>query len=94
MDKLKVGIVGCNGITLYSHIPAWVQLKDEVEIVAVSDRIEERMNIENIEGIPKNIKKYKDYHDMIADKDIDIIDIATPNYLHSIISVEALDLGQ
>lgn len=94
MDKLKVGIVGCNGITLYSHIPAWVQLKDEVEIVAVSDRIEERMNIENIEGISKNIKKYKDYHDMIADKDIDIIDIATPNYLHSIISVEALEAGK
>ena len=43
MKKFKIGIVGCGGIMQYAHLPAILALREELEIVAVSDIIEERM---------------------------------------------------
>ncbi|HGE71849.1 TPA: gfo/Idh/MocA family oxidoreductase, partial [Candidatus Poribacteria bacterium] len=39
---LKVAIVGTGMIANAGHIPAWKNLKDDVEIIAVSDMLEER----------------------------------------------------
>ncbi len=94
MSKLRLGLVGCGAIAKNAHIPAWLAISDEVEIVAACDIIAERTNIDEIPGVPKNIRKYTDYRDLLADKDVDIVDIATPNYMHTVIAADALNAGK
>ena len=91
MKKLKVGIVGVGGICQFAHLPAWKKLSDEIEIVAVCDSKKERMDIPEL---PANVKKYSNYIDLVKDEEIDIVDICTPNYMHSIVAVEALNNGK
>ena len=88
MEKLRIGIIGNGGIAKALHLPAYRNMKN-VEIVATCDIIKERMDeAEQILGY--SVKKYENYQDLIKDKNIDAIDICTPNYLHSIIAVLAL----
>ena len=41
-ETFKVAIIGTGMIATAGHIPAWKNLKDDVEIVAVADANEER----------------------------------------------------
>lgn len=92
MKKLKIGIVGNGGICKACHIPAYLHM-DNVEIVATCDIIPSRMDeVEEKVGHP--IKKYENYEDLINDVDVEAVDICTPNYLHSIIAVKALNANK
>ncbi|WP_182104378.1 Gfo/Idh/MocA family oxidoreductase, partial [Niallia taxi] len=42
MSKLRIGIIGCGGIANNKHFPALSHFKEECEIVAFCDVIEER----------------------------------------------------
>lgn len=91
MKKLKLVVIGCGGIAKYSHLPALTEI-NEVEVVGLCD-----IKIEKAEALAEkfNIKKvYTDYKEILEDEEIDAVDICTPNYLHSIIAVEALKKGK
>lgn len=91
MKKLKVGLIGTGGIGNLFHLPAWATNKD-TEIVALCDINNERlMNAARVYDVKKT---FTDYMDLLAVEEIDIVDICTPNYLHSIITVEALKRGK
>ncbi|MBQ2774735.1 MAG: Gfo/Idh/MocA family oxidoreductase [Clostridia bacterium] len=92
MEKLKIGIIGIGGIAKGSHIPAYIMQKN-AEIVAVCDIIEERARRAK-EKCFKNAKVYTDYKELLKDPDIQAVDICTPNYLHSIIAVDAMEAGK
>ena len=86
--KLKIGVVGCGGIARVAHLPAYMKM-DNVEVVAFCDILEDRA--ENFrETFYPNEKVYKDFNDLIADPNVESIDICTPNYLHSIVAVASL----
>jgi len=53
-DKLlKVAVIGTGMIANAGHIPAWKNLKEDVEIVAVADMLEDRAQlVADTEGIP------------------------------------------
>lgn len=92
MKKIKLGIIGNGGIGRGVHVPAYKSIP-EIELVATCDLIPSRMDdVEKIIGHP--IKKYDNWEDLVNDPEIEAIDICTPNYLHSIISVKALELGK
>ena len=92
MKKLKIGIIGNGGICKGAHVPAY--LKDErAEIVALCDIIEERA-IELKEKYFPNAKVYTDYKELLKDENVESVDICTPNYLHSIIAVDAFEAGK
>lgn len=87
---LKVGVIGVGGIAK-THFPGWRD-SPHAEVVALSDvdgevlkRIGER------EGITR---LYKKPGDLIADKDLDIVDICTPNMYHTEATVAALKAGK
>ena len=42
MRKLKVGIIGAGNIATSAHLPAYAQLTDIVEVVAIADIVPER----------------------------------------------------
>ncbi|MBE7057237.1 MAG: Gfo/Idh/MocA family oxidoreductase [Ruminococcaceae bacterium] len=90
--KLKVGIVGCGGIFSSVHFPYYID-NPEVEIVAFCDIILSRAegSASRI-GLPASVC-YESYEEMLEKVELDAIDICTPNYLHSIIAVAALNKG-
>jgi predicted dehydrogenase len=88
---LKVAVVGTGMIANAGHIPAWKNLKNDVEIVAVSDTLEERAQlVAKTEGVPN---AYSDWKKMLAEVKPDIVSVCTPNAYHKEITIEALKGG-
>jgi len=91
MAKLKVGIIGTGMITVSGHLPAWKNLPDAVEIVAVADILEDRAHlVAETEGIPH---AYGDWRTMLEKTDLDVVSICTPNSYHKEQAIAALDAG-
>ncbi len=89
MSKLRIGVIGCGSIAKYRHLPEYAANK-AVEIVAVCDIVEERVN-----EIAKvyQAKAYTDYKELLASEQLDAISVCLPNYLHAPVSIEALNNG-
>lgn len=93
MDKkLKVGIIGLGGICRAQHMAGYKKL-DNVEIVAICDILPEKIETFKKEFDLNDVASFTDYKDLLNFEGIDFIDICAPNYLHSIIAVEALEKG-
>ncbi|MBQ7900672.1 MAG: Gfo/Idh/MocA family oxidoreductase [Clostridia bacterium] len=91
MDKkLKFALIGAGGICRHAHVPGYLNM-DNVEIVAVCDIIEERAK-EVAEMVGAKIT-CTDYKDILKIEGLDAVDICTPNYMHSVIAVDALNAG-
>ena len=90
--KLKIGIIGCGGICNGAHIYAYKDNND-VEAVAFCDIVlsKAKNTAENF-GVP-DARCYESYEEMLEKEELDAVDICTPNYLHSIIAVAALNKG-
>ena len=90
--KLNIAVVGCGGIANCCHFPAYEKM-DNVNIVAVCDIIHERaLKAAKQFGLSED-KAFTDFREMLKLDGIEAVDICTPNYLHSIVAVEALGLG-
>lgn len=91
MNKMKVAIIGCGRIANSAHIPAYLKCED-VEIKYFCDII--------LEKAQKCVEKYgvgkavEDYHEVLADPEIEAISICTPNMAHKFISIDALRAGK
>jgi len=91
-EKLfKVAVIGTGMIANAGHIPAWKNLNEDVEIVAVADVLEDRAKlIAKTEGIPKG---YGDWKKMLAEEKPDIVSVCTPNMYHKEQTIAALQSG-
>ena len=88
--KLRIGLIGAGGIARSTHMPGYSRM-DNVEVVAICDiKLEKAKAMAEQYNVPL---AFENYRDVLALSDIDAIDICTPNYLHSIIAVEALERG-
>ncbi|MBS6832423.1 MAG: Gfo/Idh/MocA family oxidoreductase [Clostridiales bacterium] len=90
MKKIKIAIIGAGGIAINAHAPAYEKM-DNVDVVGVCDIIEERA--------AKMAKRFEtdfyctDYKKVFDIPGLDAVDICTPNYMHSVIAVDALEKG-
>ena len=88
-DKFKAGIVGCGAIASIRHIPALLKLKEKVILQAVCDKNENlardvaRKN--GISGV------YTDLSQMLANENLDVVDICTPPQIHAPLTIEAIN---
>ena len=75
MSKLKIGVIGCGSIAKHRHLPEYAN-NEHVEIVAVCDIVEDRVNAF---AEKYNAKAYTSYEELIANAEIDAVSVCTPN---------------
>src|SRR5256712_10397991 len=91
-DKLRIGIVGAGNIVRTRHLPALKQNPD-AEIVAVSNSTYESSEQFCKEHCP-GATPMANWADLLAVPDLDIIWIGTPPYMHSAVTISALEAGK
>src|SRR4030095_10265742 len=85
MATVKVGMVGC-GFVAHLHMYAYKRVYGvDVEVKAVAARGDHVVDFAKKNEIPTT---YRSFRDLIADPDIDVIDICTPPMLHATMIVE------
>jgi predicted dehydrogenase len=72
-------MIGCGDIAISAHLPAVVQLPGLVQLVAVADVREEAAQAV---AAPVGAAVYRDYRDLLARSDIEMVIITTPEFLH------------
>ncbi|MFS8540980.1 MAG: Gfo/Idh/MocA family oxidoreductase, partial [Tissierellales bacterium] len=97
MSKLRFGILGCGRISS-KHVNALINNKEEAELVAVYDIVEDlavdKKNQYEYKVQGSNVKVYKDYNEFINDENIDVVTIATISGYHAKQAVDCLNHGK
>ena len=89
MKQVRIGIIGTGGVANSRHIKELLQCK-EAKIVALCD-IDPTALSRAAEKTGVSAEHcYADYRDLIADPQVDAIEIWTPNYLHAEMAIAAL----
>src|SRR5229473_3437230 len=91
-DKLRIGIVGAGNIVRTRHLPA-LKKNPDAEIVAVSNSTYESSEQFCKEHCP-GATPMANWADLLAVPDLDIIWIGTPPYMHSAVTISALEAGK
>ena len=87
---LKVGVIGVGGIAR-THFPGWVQ-SPHTEMIAFADIDPGRLKQAGEEQGVSLL--YADPKELIRNRDLDIVDICTPNTYHTPLTVAALAAGK
>jgi len=90
--KLRIGIVGAGNIVRTRHLPG-LKKHPDVEIVAVSNSTYESSEKFCRESVP-DARPIKNWPELVALSDIDIVWIGTPPYMHSAVTISALEAGK
>ena len=87
LEKIGIGIIGLGGVGSWGHLPGYVEISEIARIVALCD-----VNSAVTKPLcdKYHAKAYSDYSDMIADPEINAVDICLPHYLHAKVALEAL----
>ena len=94
MKKLKIGIIGCGGIANQKHMPALSKLSEKCEMVAFCDEKIERAQKAAAEFGTADAKVYSDYHELLANPEVEVVHVLTPNVAHCPITVAAFEAGK
>jgi predicted dehydrogenase len=94
-DKINIGVIGCNGMG-WSNVNSLLKMND-VDLVAICDVddnvVQRRVN--DYKKLRNNKPKtYKDYRELLNNKDIDAVVIGTPDHWHCRIMVDAVNAGK
>ena len=88
---IRVAIVGTGGIS-HAHIKAYLKFPERCRIVALVDIVPGKA--EKVRQMYQlDAQVYLDHHD-ILDKEIDLVDVCTPPFVHAEISINALLSGK
>lgn len=87
----KIGLIGAGGISAY-HMHAFQQFPEKVQLAAVCDVVEEKAKTRAAEagGVPA----YTDIETMLAETDMDAVDICTMHNQHAEHTLAALHAGK
>lgn len=91
MEKLRVGVIGCGGISEIAHFPTYAKLRDKVELVAAAD-----IDITRAQACAERYgvaQVFDNAREMIDTVPMDMVSICTWNISHAELAVMALDAG-
>lgn len=96
-EKIRLGIIGCGGIMTH-HVKGLVSRNDAVEIPWLCDvdqaqlsRMSQHVTDCFQKRRPKQTQKFED---ILADRNVDAVIIATPHHWHAPIALEAMSEGK
>ncbi|MGW6199999.1 Gfo/Idh/MocA family protein [Kribbella sp. NPDC055110] len=87
---IKVGLIGAGGIAS-AHIKGYQQHADRIAVTAVADAVEETAKKR---GEELGATAYTDYREMLANEELDAVDICLPHHLHRDAIVAAAEAGK
>ena len=91
MARIRIGLAGC-GFVSELHMQAYRRVYGmEVEVRAVAARGDHVLDFAQRHRISKT---YRSFRDLIADGELDVIDICTPPNLHAAMIVDAMQAGK
>jgi predicted dehydrogenase len=102
---IKVGLIGA-GFIGRNHFNQYEKIADRAKIVAICDLEEPRRlgdwsgvggNVGDTQGTKRDLhgaKPYADYKQLLADPQVEMVDICVPTYLHAEIAMAALKAGK
>ena len=89
MRKIRVGLIGCGDVS--PRYAEALQEIDDAELVLVMDvqkkaaqRFAEEFNVAYTDNM----------EDLISDKEIEMVIVAVPHYLHALITIQAARVGK
>ncbi|HET6205804.1 MAG TPA: Gfo/Idh/MocA family oxidoreductase [Terracidiphilus sp.] len=101
--RINIGAIGTGRISRVHDMPGILQY-DNARIIAVCDldahRVEEGKTLvndfyTNKSGKPcDGVTGYANYHELLANKDIDAVVISTPDHWHALIGIDAVRAGK
>jgi len=91
-DMINLGLIGCGerGWTLWE----WSKVLYDARVVAMCDVNAERLNDFRKEPGGEKTIPYRDYHEMLDNKDIDAVLVAVPDHWHALMTIQACQAGK
>lgn len=90
MNPVKVGIIG-SGFVADLHAAAFKMISEGRVVAVASPTPGKARQFAEQRGIPK---AFEDYHDLLADKEIEMVNLCVPNDLHAEAAVAAAKAGK
>jgi predicted dehydrogenase len=91
-DDIRVAVIGLNGRGM-NHVQSLARISG-VRIVALCDPDTAVLDRAKTRGNLPDAKLYTDIRELLANKDIDAVTIATPNHWHSLAAIWAVQNGK
>lgn len=88
---IKIGIIGCGGIS-QPHVRGYLRVADQARVTAVADIVQQQAEERAKQAGGAHV--YTDYHDMLAQEELDAVDICLPHHLHKDAIVAAARAGK
>nr|WP_121273232.1 Gfo/Idh/MocA family oxidoreductase [Pedobacter schmidteae] len=91
-QEVRIGLVGCG--QRGAGVASIIKTLPGMDLIAYCDIVEASLKSMKQHSKTANPKFYKNYHELLRNKDIDAVYIATPLNLHYQMVVDALDAGK
>ncbi len=89
-DKLRVAVIGTGGFGGY-HLRTWQEV-EEAQVVGVYDiSAEAARKAAALYDLPK---AYESLDDVLADGEVDAVDVCVPNKVHAQVAIAAMEAGK
>jgi predicted dehydrogenase len=89
-DRILVGLIGCGGRG--QHVMGAFQKDAKVQIAAVCDVYSQR--VDEAQQKAAGARGFTDHRKLLDVKELDAVDIATPDHWHAPIAIDALNAGK
>ena len=91
-ERLNIGVIGCGGMA-NSHMEALLKMKqsDNIDLTAVCDVYTTRLEKAKV---LTSAQAFKNYQDILQQKNIDYVLIATPEHWHYQMTLDAISAGK
>ena len=90
-ERIGVGVIGAGTIAERNRLPGY-QKQADARILAVAD-----VNGERAKAIAAKVgapQSYTDYHELLANPEVQAVSVCTPNFQHAPVSIDALRAGK
>ena len=87
MRQIGIGILGAGSIADIGHCPS-IEALPNAKLVALCDTDKDILERMTKKWNPK--RTYTDYHDMLEDKDVEVVIVGTPNRFHAQQAIDSM----